>query len=121
GFATLPGKLEVIYGNFSPNDPREIPLFWPQNDNSAPRFVFSKSPGGGVGHIQLNHYTITPTVQADLVYEGGKHTLGNMVAGDEMDRYQIRVNGVPMGLGERVTLHSGDIISMGIYRLKLIV
>lgn len=118
-FQTLPGRLEVVYGNFSPRDPREIPLLWAVGDNATPRFVFSKSAGHTVGHIQLNHYTITSGVQADLTYESGRHTLTNMVAGDEMDRYQIRVNGVPMGLGERLVLHSGDIISMGIYRLKL--
>jgi hypothetical protein len=120
-FTLLPGKLEVIYGNFSPSDPREINLFWPVGDRSVPRFVFSKTAGDGVGHIQLNHYTIIPSEQADLVFENGRHVLGNLVDGDELDRYQIRVNGVPMGLGERITLHSGDIISMGIYRLKLIV
>lgn len=118
-FVALPGRLEVVYGNFSPQDPREIPLLWPVGDNTSPRYVFSKSPGDTIGHIQLNHYTITSGAQADLTFENGRHTLGNLVSGDEMDRYQIRVNGVPMGLGERLVLHSGDIISMGIYRLKL--
>lgn len=118
-YVALPGKLEVVYGNFSPQDPREIPLLWAAGDNATPRFVFSKAPGDTIGHIQLNHYTITSGAQADLSFENGRHTLGNLVAGEEMDRYQIRVNGVPMGLGERLVLHSGDIISMGIYRLKL--
>lgn len=113
------GHLEVVYGNFSPRDPREIPLVWPAGDGSAPRFVFSKSPGETQSHIQLNHYTISSAEQAELRFDNGQHIFVSLVEGEDAERYQIRVNGVALDPHERVVLRSGDIISMGIYRLKL--
>lgn len=118
-YVQLPGRLEVIYGNFSPNDPREILLFRPPQEDGVPRYRFSKTAGDGVFHIQLNHYTVTPLVQAELTYVDGRHVLVNTVPEDEMDRYQTRINGVPMAVAESQPLSSGDIISMGIFRLKL--
>lgn len=118
-YRTLPGKLEVIYGNFSPSDPREIFLFAPRDGDEIPCYTFSKTAGEGIFHVQLNHYTITPEAQAELTFVDGRHLLVNTVPTDEMDRYQTRINGIPMGVGESHTLAPGDIISMGIFRLKL--
>jgi len=119
GYIQIPGRLDIIYGNFSPTDPREIQFLWPANDNYPPVYAFSKAPGEGVGHIQLNHYTIASGIQAELKFAEGKHVLVNMIEPDDMERYQTRVNGIPLGPGESSTLAPGDIISMGIYRLKL--
>jgi hypothetical protein len=118
-YDTVPGKLEVIYGNFSPTDPREILFFVPKDHDGPRHWTFSKTAGEGVFHVQLNHYTVTPQVQADLAYEEGGHILTNTVPDEEMERYQTRINGIPMDVGARHALASGDIISMGIYRLKL--
>lgn len=115
----LPGKLEVIYGNFSPNDPREILFFRPPEHDGPPCYKFSKTPGEGVFHVQMNHYTVTPLVQAELEFAEGRHVLVNTVPEEDMDRYQTRINGIPMAVGERHNLAAGDIISMGIFRLKL--
>lgn len=120
GFNLLPGHLAIIYGNFSSDDPREIPFLWPSDEPATPRFAFSRSARPHVGHIQLNHYTVTQTEQAELRYYKGQHVLTNCTEEDEMDLYPVRVNGTPLALGERVTLDAGDIISIGIFRLKLV-
>ena len=119
GYVQLPGKIDIIYGNFSPTDPREIPFLWQAADNTPPRYTFSKSPGEGVSHIQLNHYTITSGTQAELRFLDGRPVLVNLIEPEDMERYQTRVNGIPLGPGESNQLSSGDIVSMGIYRLKL--
>jgi hypothetical protein len=118
-FAKLPVKLEVMYGNNSPKDPSEILLYWPANETGTPKYTFSKNPGETVGHIQLNHYTISPDVQAEMAIKAGKVTLRSRVKSEDTEKYQIAVNKVPLGPEQTTDLNAGDIISMGIYRLKL--
>ena len=118
GSRTL-GRLEVIYGNFSPTDPREIELFTDAGPSGETRFTFSKSARDSVFHIQLNHYTVSPVVHSEIVLQNGRCTLVNLVPDDEADRYQTRINGTPLETREDHVLSPGDIVSMGIFRLKM--
>lgn len=120
GLGPITGRLEVIYGNFSPNDPRELEVRGARLLNAESRMSFSKAVSDAPNHVQLNHYTVSPTLQAEIVVSNGRMSLINQVPSDEADRYQTRINGTPLDSGEEQSLAPGDIISMGIFRLKVI-
>ncbi|MHB2017769.1 MAG: hypothetical protein ACYCW6_12545, partial [Candidatus Xenobia bacterium] len=119
GLQMLPPRLEVIYGNFSPTDPREIVLYENVERSGEVRFVFSSSPGDSIYHLQLNHFTVYPELHAEMIKQGEHDfVLHNRVPHGQEERFQTRVNGAVLNEGESRKLQSGDILSLGIYRLR---
>jgi hypothetical protein len=119
GITMLPHKLEVIYGNFSPSDPKEIPFFYSDRLPQPCRMLLTSAPGESVWHVQLNHFSIFPELHADIVCgRDGTCVLTNRVKRGQEERFQTRVNGAVLVEGENRTLAPGDIISLGIYRLR---
>lgn len=111
-------RLQVIYGNFAPTDPKEI-VFWVGEGEGRPiGLSFSRSAGEGIYHVQLNHYTVSPDVHAELVFKQGVVYLVSRVLKGSENRYEIRVNGVPMPPRDTRKLAPGDMVTLGIFRLK---
>ncbi len=118
GITVLPQRLEVIYGNFSPTDPKEISLYLCDRLQDPCHVLFSSAPGTSMWHVQLNHFSVFPDLHADIQYQNGRFLLTNKVRRGQEERFQTRVNGAVLMEGESRALTPGDIISLGIYRLR---
>jgi hypothetical protein len=111
-------KFQVIYGNFAPTDPREVGFQLSEAEVRPIGLKFSRSAGDGLYHVQLNHYTVSPDVHAEIVLKNGSVYLANRVTKGAENRFEVRVNGVPVPPKDVRKINTGDMITLGIFRLK---
>ncbi|MHB2015703.1 MAG: hypothetical protein ACYCW6_02025 [Candidatus Xenobia bacterium] len=113
-------RFAVIYGNFAPTDPKEVTFMAAEGESRPVRMVFGRGAGDNVQHVQLNHYTVSPDVHAEMIMAGSEVMLVSKINKGAENRYEIRINGVPVAPKEVRRVATNDMITLGIFRLKWI-
>ena len=101
----LPGRLIVKEGLTGIPELR----FYKQSGQVETEITFGRESGQPYRHIQLKSPTVSGK-QAKLVFNNGQYTLINYAPASSNP---TTVNGKPMGVNSAVTLHHGDVITMG--------
>ena len=111
-FTPPPGTLKVLPGRLIVKEGLNgIPelRFYKQSGQVETEITFGRESGQPYRHIQLKSPTVS-SKQAKLVFSNGQYTLINYASAASNP---TTVNGKALGVNNAVTLHHGDVITMG--------